>query len=385
MDATDRRRVLRAFGLGFGAALAGCLSGDPGGTVTDSEGRNPTDSPMSSPTVTPPSGAGVVSEVLQLGTGLEHPAWRADGDGGGHVELYASAAAARGRLGLDALDPDRREAAESFIGATDFEAQRLLLVASVGPDTCYSRVEVTSLRVVDGTLAGAARAVDTREEGEGCGDAITYPAALVRVGFEGPPLDRARIRLTDGWGERTEVVAAAVERDPAALAGHVRPADEPSTVPAELDCGESGFGRHGVGFSSAPPWGFTADGWGAFALRIDALEVARGETVTVSLTNVGAAEGTTGNRHKYNLQVRTEAGWADVRGTTDGDPVPYTDEAIIHEPGEGFEWSLAMTPAGVLAGHPQEGRLSVCPGLPEGRYRFAFWEPTVAVAFDLTD
>lgn len=385
MDITDRRRVLRAVGLGLGGSLAGCLSGDPGGTATGTERPSATDSATQSPTETPPSDADVTFEVLQLGTGLERPAWRADGEGGGHAELYASAAAARGRLGLEALAPDRREAAESFVGSTDFGAERLLFVASVGPDTCYSRVEVASLRVVDATLAGGARAVDTSEAGEGCGDAITYPAALVRVRFEGDPRDQARIRITDGWDEQREVVAAAIERDPGALSGHVRPADDPATVPAALDCGESGFRRHDEGFSAEPPWGLTADGWGAFALRVDALEVARRETVTVSMTNVGAGEGATGNRHKYNLQVRTEAGWEDVRGTTDGDPVAYTDEAIIHEPGEGFEWSLEMTPEGVIDGHPRQDRLSVCPGLPAGRYRFAFWEPSVAVAFDLVD
>jgi len=36
-----------------------------------------------------------------------------------------------------------------------------------------------------------------------------------------------------------------------------------------------------------------------------------------------------------------------------------------------------------VAGHVHEDSLSVCPDLPPGRYRFVFWEPTVAVAFDV--
>jgi hypothetical protein len=226
--------------------------------------------------------------------------------------------------------------------------------------------------------------VDTSDEDEGCGDAITYPSALVRVTFEGDTRDRVRFTVTDGWDQRSEVTGVAVATDPRTLSGHVRPDGDP-VVPDVLDCEDPGFTRHGEGFADRPPWGVSSDSWGAFALRVDQRGVERGDAVTVSTTNVGALEGHTGNRHKYNLQVRTDTGWQDVRGTTDDDPVGYTDEAHVHPPGEGFEWTLTMTPDGLLEGHVHENRLSVCPDLPAGRYRFVFWEPTVAVAFDLVD
>lgn len=105
--------------------------------------------------------------------------------------------------------------------------------------------------------------------------------------------------------------------------------------------------------------------------------------MTVTLTSLGPGTGGTGNRNKYSLQVLTEAGWQDVRGSTDGEPLPYTDEAVRHEPGEGFRWTFDLTPEGVIAGHVHEDALAVCPGLPAGRYRFVFWEPLVAVSFDL--
>ncbi|MGM0605971.1 MAG: hypothetical protein ACQETB_09940 [Halobacteriota archaeon] len=63
----------------------------------------------------------------------------------------------------------------------------------------------------------------------------------------------------------------------------------------------------------------------------------------------------------------------------------YTDEAIGHRPGDGFEWSFEMTAARNLAGHVREERLTVCPTLPAGRYRFVHWQPAIAVAFDLRD
>jgi hypothetical protein len=378
MQRSDRRTALRIVGAGLGTSVAGCLSDGPGGTPTDRDDTTSTGTPTAT------RHGGLAYDVTSFGTSLGRPRWYGDDETAGHVQLFATEAAARGVLDLDEVGDDRRDGVESFVADTDFATERLLYVVSVGPDTCHGSIEVGSLSVEGEQLVGRARAVDTSDENEGCGDAITYPSALVRATFEGTPRDRVRFTVTDGWDQQTEVTGVAVATDPRTLSGHVRPDADP-VVHDELVCDDPGFSRHGEGFSARPPWGFSSDSWGAFALRVDQQAVERGDDLAVSMTNVGALDGHAGNRHKYNLQVRTEAGWQDVRGTTDDDPVGYTDEAHVHSPGEGFEWTLTMTPDGLLEGHVHEDRLSVCPGLPAGRYRFVFWEPTVAVAFDLVD
>jgi hypothetical protein len=100
--------------------------------------------------------------------------------------------------------------------------------------------------------------------------------------------------------------------------------------------------------------------------------VGRGNEVRVTMHNVSTDVQGTGNRHKWNLQVLTMDGWEDVRGTTGDDPIVYTDEAIEHRPGEGFEWSFEMTEEGIVAGHTHEDILEVCPDLQPGRYRFVY-------------
>lgn len=372
---------MAAIGAGLGGTLAGCLSDGPGGTDTDRNGA--TDIP--SGTGPPTADGGIAYEVYPFSTRLGRPAWRGEDDRSGYVELYATAAAARGALDVDELASDSRDELESVLAETDFDRERLLYVTSVGPSTCYDRIEVTEMSVDGASLVGAASAVDTSDPEEACGDAITFPSSLVRVAFDGDPLDHARISVTDGWGEETEVESTAIATDLRTLPGSVRPEEGPRSTPVGLECEEPGFERHGEGFPDRPPWGLTTDGWGAFAMRVDALTVERGDTVTLTMTNVGADEGHTGNEFKYNLQVRTAAGWQDVRGASDGGMLGYTDEALVHQPGEGFEWTLQMTEDGVLDGHVHEDRLTVCPGLPTGRYRFVFWEPSVAVAFDLVE
>lgn len=206
----------------------------------------------------------------------------------------------------------------------------------------------------------------------------------VRVTFDGAPPERATLTITNGWDESADVTATVSDPlgpDPADLPGHVRPEDDP-VVREPLTCDREGFQRH-ESWVEDPPWGQTTDDSGdaAFALRIDRLEAAYGESITVTMTNVGDAIQSTGNRNKYALQTYTESGWQDVRGATDGGPFPYTDEAILHHPGEGFEWTLELTEDGLVADHVHADRLIVCPDLEPGRYRFVFWEP--AVAFDL--
>jgi hypothetical protein len=140
-----------------------------------------------------------------------------------------------------------------------------------------------------------------------------------------------------------------------------------------------------LSLSYRPGYIRTPDDTPTFALRADDTTYQFGDAVTITLTNLLPERNGTGNRHKYNIQVLTEAGWQDVRGSTNRDLFPYTDEGILHDPGEGFEWTFDLTAEGVTGGHVHEDDLEVCPDLQPGRYRFLFWEPTVAVTVDVTE
>jgi len=375
MSPNTRRGTIRLVGLGLGAALAGCLDGgdDP------ATGESPTDDP--SPT-DGPSGD-LEYESVQVGAASGDPDWYdSEDEPPGHVELFASARAVRRALDLEAASDE----VGAFVDGTDFERSRLLYVASLGPNTCYSEIDVRELTVEDGELVGTAAAVDPSDDTTGCGDAVTFPSALVRVTFDGRPANHATITVVNGWDEQ-RAIEATVAIDPDDLPGHVRPDGDPPALDSGLSCDEESFERQAPGFDEDElSWGeVSEDGEPTVALRVNDVEFAPGDEVTVTLTTVDDETRVTGNRSKYSLQVFTIDGWQDVRGSTTGDPLPHTDEAVLHRPGDGFEWSLTLTEDGVVEGHVHEDSLTVCPGLPEGYYRFAFWEPAVAVAFYLRD
>lgn len=179
--------------------------------------------------------------------------------------------------------------------------------------------------------------------------------------------------------------------DPDELDGYVRPDTEPETVPQALRCDIDDFERRsGWITENTVEWGVVTgeDGTPRFGLRVDSLSVARGESVTITLTNSSGEEQTTGNPHKANLDVYTEAGWQDPRGWEDGQPKPITDDRWSFAPGESHEWQFKMTEDGVVDGdyHDANDGLVTCPTLPAGRYRFATAAPEqgdIAVAFDL--
>jgi hypothetical protein len=375
MNDPNRRDVLR-IGTLAATGLAGCLTDRPADGPDDTVTTTP-------PTTSPAPGQVENVDVVQLGADTGQPSWYED-EAAGHAGLYGSETLARAALDLDSVPEDRRSEVDRLLSETEFDRSRLLFLGSVGPDTCYREISVRDLHTEGDRLVGAFAAHDPCGDCA-CGDAVTYPSALVRVTFDGEPVDGARLTATDGWGEETTLdVAADGGLAPDDLPGYVRPGDDPDPV-VQLECPDGEFTRHGTGFRDDVEWGqATDDGSPTMALRVDKVGVARGDTVTVTMTNVSDEEQYTGNRNKYSLQVYTEAGWQDVRGWS-GDPRGYTDEAIEHRPGQGFEWSLTLTEEGVLAGHAHEESLTVCPGLPAGRYRFAFWEPAVAVAFDLLE
>jgi hypothetical protein len=213
------------------------------------------------------------------------------------------------------------------------------------------------------------------------------------------------LSVTDGWGETAEVSDAAGVLDPDRLPGFVRPDGDPRSVPADFDCPAEGFERHPQVYDGDVNWGSGggagAEGGSGLELRVvdpadgdggsdggdgsadEATTFARGDDVRFELTNVAGRERHTGNRQKYNVEVYTEAGWIELRGT-DGEPVfDYTDEAISHPPGETAAWEFTLTESGLVEDDPHPADLHVCPDLVPGRYRFVFWGAAdIAVAFD---
>ena len=166
--------------------------------------------------------------------------------------------------------------------------------------------------------------------------------------------------------------------------GYVRPDGDPETVPEAHECPDAEYEPHWKGYSEGSvQWGDVGD----VALRVNDRSFEYGETVEVTLINTSSGEADTGNRNKYNLEVYTEDGWHEIRGWDDGEPRPYTDEALRHDPGRVFTWTFDLTEDGIAEESIHADHLRVCPDLPSGRYRFTFWSvlggDSVAVAFDL--
>lgn len=381
----DRRTALRLAGLGAATTLAGCFGDGSGGDGTPTE--SPTDTPGSAGTTIE------THESLGLAVQSSAPEWYRDGDDEPVGHAVVVDAEDRERAVLDGFDrPEERDPeVEDLLQGVDYSTDRLVVLESVGPDTCHGTLEVDDVRIEGGTLRADATVVDTAAADEGCGDAITFPSSLLAVTFDGDPLDEATVSFTDGWDE-TGAVTASVDDplpapDPEDLQGHVRPDAEPDPV-APLSCDAEDVKRHDQWSDEADvQWGdFEADGETALALRVDDLEYEYGDTARFTLTNVTDGEVDTGNRHKFNLQIYTEDGWQDVRVKDADEYFEYTDEAVIHGPGEGFEWEVELTEEGLVEGtYHDDAR--VCPDLRSGRYRFAYFgvigDGAVAVSFDL--
>lgn len=391
----NRRTLLRTAGLGLAVGLAGCAAdGGAGDGGTPTGGPTETATPTPTPSPTPDGGTALVgSETVQYSATSALPGWYDGRDGPpGQVVVIDAAERAEAALSPGDLPPDRRGAVEELLEAVDYDRDLLLYVQSGGPDTCYSQVEVADLALVEEGLTGTARAVDTSEPGEGCGDALTFPAALVRATFDGAPPTTVALEIADGFGQTATVTGSADDPLPDGGSGpgdSSGPGDDERIDP--LTCDDPDFQRlpGGDAYGDFAYGSVAVDGAETVTLEADRDAYERGDTLAVTLTNVADGEMVTGNRHKYALQVLTTAGWQDVRGTTEG-PVGYTDEGVVHEPGEGFEWAITLTSEGVVADHPLVNRLTVCPGLPAGQYRFLYWGITegeadaVAAGFEIT-
>ncbi|MFD1569490.1 hypothetical protein [Halorubrum laminariae] len=419
MTEITRRLAIRSVVAGSVGALAGCTGGDgsdgPGsdGDGTDGgDGDDGTDGDADAPTE---------RTVLQVESPLSGPAWDRRSRRGFCTRIAAEEDATW-------LLDDASEETRTFVSETDFERAVVVYVESVGPTTCHSALSFEDITIEDGTLTASVRVEDTAAVDEGCGQAITYPAAMVRIESDPRPVS-VRLQVTDGWGETGTVCDDGVV-DPDVLPGVVRPDGEPTAIPASFDCETEGFERHPQVYEGAVNWGGGGgvggdgddgsdaddagsdddDDAGPLALRIvspddersdsagDEMEdedgtggdtapvagpLARGDPFRIELTNVSDRPAHIGNQGKYNLELRTEAGWTEIRGTDGEGPFGYTDEAIGVDPGESLTWEFEMTESGLIEGGPHADVLRVCPDLAAGRYRFVFWGgDDLAVAFD---
>lgn len=195
----------------------------------------------------------------------------------------------------------------------------------------------------------------------------------------------SRTEPTGPPGERGTQTAAADSPDSAGTRtptdsgtdGFVRPTGDPEAVPREWQCPNTEFTRHPVNYE-AVEWGDTA----GVALRVSDTDFEYGDTARITLTNVSERYVSTGTETDWGLEIHTDDGWQEVRGKVDSEAFTDTDLGADIPPGEGFEWTIALTEDGIVRPTPE---LVVCPDLVAGRYRFVYWgiEPAVAVAFDL--
>lgn len=179
----------------------------------------------------------------------------------------------------------------------------------------------------------------------------------------------------------------------AGVPGYVRPGGSPPSIPPALDedCGFTPATR--LDAPETVHWGTFPDesGHPAFELRTENTTYERGDTVSVTLTNVSVLPqriGQLGVRH--NVQLLTEAGWQSVR-LTEGETGQFPQTGTRTElPGEIHRWSFPFTGSDIARLHPVWPEVLVCSDLPVGRYRFVCsavggWNDGVAVAFDVTE
>lgn len=224
-------------------------------------------------------------------------------------------------------------------------------------------------------------------------------AGCINRANSGEPGNQSDMNATTPyWEDGEEVTADADGR-------FIRPASEPDTVPSKLDCPEEAVTEKceevreaydmdiDCDDSSARrlrqrpdedkvQWGGDPDsGW---VLQADRSSLQHGEEVTIYLEGSDRR----GSNSRFNLQVFTEAGWEDVRVTTDWLGDDHEDIQL----GGDEEWTFDFGDD-LQFTHTRMSEmrtLFACPGTPNGRYRFVYWgigDPAdgLAVAFDLTD
>jgi len=229
MAPVTRRDALLVAGSGIAASLAGCLgqiesSGSPDDTTTDdtttANGDEPAESTETKDETDGTDDVGVTDHATaQLGPTMGAPEWYQENEGAvGDVSVIRSKQRLETVLTERFDDEDRPDAVSDLLEGASFEESLFLYVESVGPDTCHGRIEVSDVAVTNGKLTATASVVDTSGKNEGCGQAVTFPAALVRVTFDGEPASAVSVTVVDGWGDEMGVGASSGESS--ASTGH---------------------------------------------------------------------------------------------------------------------------------------------------------------------
>ncbi|WP_327053531.1 hypothetical protein [Halomicrococcus gelatinilyticus] len=224
MAPVTRRDALLVAGSGIAASIAGCLgrldsgSSPEDDTTTDdtttAEGDKPPESTETTDESDGNGGTGAVTdyETVQLGTTTGAPEWYQENE-----RTAGDVSVSRSKQQLETIlterfdDGERPAAVSDLLEGVSFEESLFLYAESVGPDTCHDEVEVSGVEVSDGTLTATASVVDTSGEDEGCGQAVTFPAALVLVTFDGEPVSDVSVTVVDGWGNESGVGMASGE------------------------------------------------------------------------------------------------------------------------------------------------------------------------------
>lgn len=160
--------------------------------------------------------------------------------------------------------------------------------------------------------------------------------------------------------------------------GPARPAGEPNSVPERYACTRDGFERHPAGYSDGDVELGSA---GGFSLSANGRAFEYGDVLELTLRYGNLGSEIVGSEEKYNVELRTESGWVDVRGS--GGTIAYTDLGHEKWTGQGWDWRIPLTESGIA--EASSLAVSVCPALVTGRYRFVYWgvDTAVAVVFDL--
>lgn len=160
---------------------------------------------------------------------------------------------------------------------------------------------------------------------------------------------------------------------------YVRPSSANRHTPGELRCENTDgerfdqrFKERNLVYGDSGPW----------KLRVDTLSASYGDEVIIRLTNTSKEQQNRSSDGDINIQVKTGAGWQEVRVATRPSEQATTDEVNQMDPGDSHDWTLKMTDESLPEVYNGQGE--VCPHLKTGRYRFVFAgiDGAIGVAFD---
>jgi hypothetical protein len=160
----------------------------------------------------------------------------------------------------------------------------------------------------------------------------------------------------------------------------------PEGTPAALTCDDDRFVRLDRPFDASVAQTVVETDATSLELSTEGTAETYGQSLRVVLRNTGDTPAPTLGELAYSVQRETEAGWADVRGSTTGEPVelPRSEESI--DTSSAYSWSLTLTEDGI-ADAVDGVDLAVCPDLGPGSYRFVYWgivdAPPIGAEFEL--